>query len=424
MASSLRKVVSFFNDPTLTDGWYTFAPEPSGGNPHYVGDTNTKWVRIWIVWHWVQPMAGYEIGVDPPNFQALTAPGQPYYGYPLPSAYLASVDAQISLANQNGVAVLLCTTGYPTWVNPETYATCGPPAGANDVSYGRPQTSCFPDDLSTSSPWAFWIYELLSRYSVTVSPSRFISILEFVNEPNYGLWPQVELSGAPPVQLRSTGVAVCDVLLMYGSAQAMLGLANWEIILAGPTTADYNGPTNNQYTNYLDFTSSLLALFKSVNFTAGPDFVWTHHNYNDVIYDRGPGSLSGQTMMLASNVVSALNSGGWTGSSLGLFLTEGGARREQISTVWPEGFNGIAPSPTYTLEQLDSIQAQLVSRLWARCNNDTVGEGAQIGMFPNWGMYSYNPALFDTGLLDTYQSSVPDRERPVYSFWKGLPGVL
>ena len=76
MSSYLRKCLAFlpsnsYSHNAYQSNFYSFYQgTPAGGtspsnafpNPFYVNDTNTRWVRIFVNWHELQPYPGYAPG--------------------------------------------------------------------------------------------------------------------------------------------------------------------------------------------------------------------------------------------------------------------------------------------------------------------------------------------------------------------------
>lgn len=259
------------------------------------------------------------------------------------------------------------------------------------------------------------------------------SAVEFINEPNYEMWPQDTGD--------TNGYSVCLATAMFSTAQGVASIVRqlWgggSPLMAGPATADIRqiGTKPHQYsTQYAEFTTSLAQNLKNAQF-ADAGFLWSHHNYGDFLYDRGPDSITPKSLasnpadhsLHAATVRDILATYQWRGRPCAqagqptVWLTEGGANRNLFINAWPNGFNGIFPSSgAYTASQLDAIQQQLVQRAYQRLANDLSGGGLGIAMFTNW--LTYSATDLDSGLADPI--AIGQRARPVYFTWKGLPSV-
>ncbi len=181
-------------------------------------------------------------------------------------------------------------------------------------------------------------------------------------------------------------------------------------------------------TDYAAFTDALLSALTSRGFLGDPAFIWSQHNYADILYDLGP-AVNGthlytagqayQTNRAATTRMKLVN-GGWSGYSdantgpQSVWLTEGGADIQKVSDTY---YGTSYPNSFAT----DAYQraADLSERAWIRVHNDNANSGGQnggsgIGLFSNYLWYS-SAYPNDTGLCEPSYSGAT---RKSYAKWK------
>jgi hypothetical protein len=352
------------------------------GNVYALSGTQTPWVRLWIDWPSAQPT---------PNAFDMS--------------YFAKIEANIAQAKALGLGVILTSHRFPTWANTEPWD----PADRGD----KQMELRYPSDVSTSSPWAFWIWVLAARYNPVTRPlgsGTYVDVLEVLNEPNLAWWPQLEPSP-------STGLKVHRYAAkMMQTAREMTKQTQNAPLLMGPAMSDIKG-SNRQRTDYQEFMTALLTRFQQIAFTPDSTVIWSQHNYGDVTYDLGPGTATTTANQLQEPTVNRarwahqkLVSSGWAGygaSNGYLFLTEGGITTENAKLKYG----------AVTAQDVENVRASLMYRSFKRMQDATIGAG--VLLYTNYLVYG-GPNVgekYDTGLLTP--TSV---RQPTYDTWSCLPG--
>ncbi len=198
----LRKCISI-GGPQTENGRHDYNLH---GNRDYFLASNTRWIKMWVDWRYLQPTA--PASRDASWAQLNTAQ----------NGALPSLDRQIRAVNNDSdwlsskgrgrMAVMLTVYQQtPDWASTRDAADL--PA-AHNRGYDRK----FPARVDMSSPWAWFMDHLLARYKSGVAanprgPHRpdagdrggydpwygnpyraYIAGIEIVNEANYLFWPQ------------------------------------------------------------------------------------------------------------------------------------------------------------------------------------------------------------------------------------------
>jgi len=372
--------------------------------------SGSHWVKLWLRWDQVQPRPPTEI-----EWAQVAEPSNP--GYP----FLRSFDAQIALARSQDppLGVVLTLYRFPQWSNGTASLVEGTPTerafephdrltraqhGAGDPeNRRRPLAFRVPPmaHLQVDGYWGRWVRFLLERYE------RYGDgvVLELLNEPNLQWWPQhgPSVTGDPfdpgPPEAARRAARMMDTAQRIAAERAS------PTPLAGPAVADYpesellRGDTRT-FTAYDSFIVQVLDELDALRFRASGKLIWTHHNYVDMMLDRGSGG-NGRNRAAA---VRELLAGRWSGwpqdgrrSDLpGLWLTEGGVdlRSGRVRADVAE-------------------QARLVGRNLERMA-DRRGDGVGIGMVTNY--LNYTELHYDTGLRGALEQG--GARRPVGDVWR------
>lgn len=417
---------------------------PSGGyrNIGFYQETQTKKVRLWVSWKWLQPYVQTQNPAADTNLY--TNPQHSYsWSYSAlgsPADYVASLDQEISVARQYGLHVILTLYEFPRWANgtadkPDNWDPYGqytgePPKPINRLTAsGQVKSIEFypPWDVGVSSPWGRIVEFLIARYR------NQLYFLEIMNEPNNQWWPQKQQDGVTPNNLN------CTVAQMMQTAQTIKNAYGGLPRLMAPAVNDLVGDDRGQ-TDHRSFIgpgpASIIQALDYFNFQAAADFAWSHHNYEDVTKDRGDGSLNnnpgfdgnGPGKTYAHGVRNRLKSwADWTGwpraepNDPYVMITEGGTR---LSTLRSYYYDDTTPESTILAKQ-----AALIERNWKRMKGDadpaySAEDSPGIGMVANYTWYG-DPG-FDTGLIRPYDPNVapnlppntPPQERPAYETWE------
>ena len=380
------------------------------GNRTFLRDTRTRWVRLWADWPTLQPTRGtWDAGK------------------------LAALDAQIAQAQLDGQKVILTLYRFPTWANgtaamttDELAATMPDRRTANQADTSAKSVLFrVPDDVGPQSDFANFVASLVNRYSRNsaqrASAWSIVDVLELANEPNLQWWPQMSpsTSGDPYASSGGAGItAPAAAAQMFVTGQQITNNYGGEPILAGPGMADQTD-TNRLKTGYASFANRLLDSLAAAGFTAGPRFLFTHHNYTDVTYDQGAGSTSPDAASQPTRQTNRAADmrrrlvGRWAGWPVGdaanpqLFLTEGGVTLGNLASKW-----GLTTAAAQRAKQADLLQ-----RNWNRMNSGP--DSAGIAMVSQYLFYT--DPNYDSGLNDAYESG--GAKRPAYFTWRGLPSV-
>lgn len=406
MASDLRRAVVLGPAGCIYPG----SPQDytAAGNAAFFRETGTRWARMWADWPTLEPTAGQ---IDAAKFAAL--------------------DAQIARARRDGLRVVLTPYRFPTWANgtasytPEQLAATMPDRRTATQSDASARSLLFrpPDDVSATSPFGRFVDRLLARYGrgnlSRPSLDAVIDVLEVCNEPNLQWWPQQGPSTAttdPPGAYGQGPIIVHQkVAQMFVTAQQLAAARPLSPLLAGPGCADVTN-NNRLSTAYDSFANRFLAELKTLGFTAGSQFAYSHHNYTDVTYDQGPGTTGPdptRTKNFAADMRKRLITNGWAGwpngssADSGLLLTEGGVTLASIASASRWNISDRSA-------QL-AKQAELLQRNWDRMNAGPDSAGISMVSQYLW----YTDPNYDSGLCDT--SEAGGAKRPAYATWRSLP---
>jgi hypothetical protein len=394
MASTLRRCVALGPAGVIHPG----SPQDyrTGNNRFWLGDSGTRWVRLWPDWPSLMP-----------------SPDQ------LDPTCVAALDAQVAQARADGLHIILTPYRFPTWANgtdamtPDELAATMPDRRAADQPDARAKSVLFryPDDLSAASAFGRFLRLLIDRYATS------FDVLELCNEPNLQWWPQQGPSRTPDPYGAGPIVVHEPIVRMFATAKEIACELGSDIVLAGPGSADLTA-SNRLRTGYHSLAERILTSLAAAGVVPGPRLAWTHHNYSDVTYDQGPGSTApdaatnpARQTNLAADMRRRLV-GRWAGWPAGdpvepqLMLTEGGATLASMRARY-----GL----TDPAEQRRK-QAELIERNWNRMASDG-GDGAGIAVTTQYLLYS--DASFDSGLCEPFDAG--GATRAAYDTWKGLP---
>jgi hypothetical protein len=342
-------------------------------NAAFYAETNTTWTKIWADWPTLQPTATTPLGQ---NFGGL--------------------DSQVQAANAAGRGVILTVYRCPTWAG----TTSTGPGGRQAVFH-------VPNDTSTTGPWAQLLQHLMVRYSSSNPGAQgTVWFIEICNEPNVQMWPQQNSDGSLAMG--------CKAAQMMETAQAihdgMGGALPW---ILGPGTSDTVAASSPTVTRYDEFVTQVLETLRSVQWVAGPNTIWSHHNYTDIEDGRfGTPQSNPSGFCIAQDVRARLANQryhwqGWQGAGESpplVFLTEGGTRWPVLRDHFGQGLSDA---------QVEGIQASVIGNAHLRLQN--TGDGVGIGMFFNYLFYT-DPS-FDAGLR---YALPPGNARSAYSTWAGF----
>ena len=379
-------------------------------NVDLLTSTHSRWVKVWARWDQIQPLPPSAVEFDRLDDPEAN-PGQPF---------LAALDAQVRVARSLDppVGVIVCLWRFPSWSN-GTGALADGEGGDLDFfpqdrlkranfEAGDPNASIKPlayrvparEVLLPEGAWGRWVDFLYRRY---MRHGEAVA-LELANEPNIQWWPQREPSGGGDPFQQGELASARSAAVMMATAQEIAESNRERMLIAGPGTWD--GPKGDPsvigdsrlYTDYATFTEALLDELEALGFSAGPQFVWTQHNYNDTIYRHG---VAGAPRNRAAHARELLV-GRWDGygraGSPEVWLTEGGADLRAKLVAGDR-----------------RKQADLVRENWDRMA-DAQGDGAGIGMVTNY--LGYSAPSFDTGLRDPLDAG--GASRPVEATWRRL----
>lgn len=287
---------------------------------------------------------------------------------------------------------------------------------------GKKNRRRLPDDVSTNSPWGWWIGNLFARYKNTNGVTNgdathngpnptgnpfgnavgaFVNAIEFVNEPNYLCWSNTAQRNASNQWIvdpqSGENLMVCRIAQMFQTAEYYsYGYAGPAVI--GPATHDtaasYLQP---DVFDYLRFTQQVLNAL--ANWRPRVYVGWSFHSYREV-------KVNDPAMTLTKNQINSLYSGAWKGPSADRFVW-----------ITESGYNIGTPTPSVTQE---TTQRDLVVANYGRLLNisevylttthslhDVVG-----GLFCS--------GLFNPGLNPTLPNSIIGHERLLYAWWQAL----
>lgn len=267
----------------------------STGNRSYIlsGSHPTDVVGLWVSW------AAIQQGSPPPtslwdSFNQLNSwPGW------------AGLDAQIHTANADGRQVMLTIGHYfPDFSNGNRWAEYIAPGSKEHQSGPQNRNYVYPDALDANSPWAWFIWYLLSRYLRgapinAVGPHQpgsgepssvqygnttqaYVDYIQPMNEPNL-LWrPQVNTDGV------SRSVLYCNIASAMQTAVSVSaffvnrsGFPYYGAKMLVPGVADVrNNGNGTSATEWGTFTQNILQNLS--NWTPPAYAGWAMHNYQDI----------------------------------------------------------------------------------------------------------------------------------------------
>jgi hypothetical protein len=377
-------------------------------NRTFFAETGASWVRLWADWPTLQP--------DPAR-----APDDPA-GAGAP--FLAALDDQIRVANEDGIKVLLQLYRFPLWVNglealgiqrntdaeiSFAYADrIAPAAWAAYLAAGRDPSrvnpsrralefALPPEGVGPGSAWASFFAFAYDRWHLgRRGTGPYVHGFELVNEPNFQWWPQrAPASGLNPFALGELTVQGPLAQMMHTAAGIAAGLGGDTLLLA-PSFADseLGGRTVTQYD---ELAPRLLDALAALGHVAGSTEVWAHHNYTDL--ER---RLTDTKLQRLRSLITGRWSGLANGTGPAVWVTEGGVRLARMASYYP------------TEERL-AAQALSWRLGWDRHVTDD-GAGAGVGMLAQYTTYA--EPRFDCGLLEPWPAIV---RRPAYDVWASLP---
>lgn len=333
--------------------------------------TNTGWLRLTVPWDKIAPYGPNNPATDPSPL-----PGGPA-GFTVAN-YVAALDAQIGLANQLGVGVILVFDAFPQWAN-----------GIND--HLQP-----PSDTSVGSDWWYYLGWIIQRWSILTPPvppatsHPYATVVEVCNEPNQA-W-----NGLTAAQKTIT------VGRMMNAGQSFVSAGYFTPLLGAPALADRVDGTAD---DSVSFTNALLGYLSTNGFPAfgsssAGSWIWTQHNYGDLEHGTANGWERAQAIR------SRLKAYGWRAWPSGdptqpyVFITEGGVR------VGSSPYGGSASS-----------RAARTGVVYNHVHNDSVAGGEGLAMVTNFLDISITNPAGDCGLRESFS---PYNPRPVYATWAGL----
>ncbi len=213
--------------------------------------------------------------------------------------------------------------------------------------------------------------------------------------------------------------------MMRLAQQVAASLGGFPIML-GPAVSDIRGSSRLR-TDKKVFVDSLLSRLEVLGALNLPSVCWSQHNYDDVTYDRGPGSPTGNIELGTLDTRARLTSHGWRGwptqnaADPRMLLTEGGVTLQDVMAKYGQGGSLTTDRggnvPPISQSQYLAKQAALLERAWNRMRTNT--EGAGVGMMTNY-LFWTDPN-YDSGLVDSPTNSPPNGAiRPAYNTWKSL----
>jgi hypothetical protein len=438
--------------PGLNGDWwspadYRYVHPTYGSNADMFQATGTTWIRLWAPWNVMQPYSDVQLGVPVPETNPEPADGTEARKRLNAWRAVEVLDREISAARSRGLEIILCAWRCPPWANGTASQAADrdskdPARMASEFSYRHAdrmrkpvyqewqQTGDltlahkdleykFPTFLDSTSPWATFIRFLYDRWRPgRATGGGWITALEVCNEPNLQMWPQQD----PSLTSDEFGVGNlsvhCSVAQMMQTAMTIAAAYGNEVHLAGPGTWD--GVAANETvigrmrTMSDDFTPYVIGALDASNSPAISKFMWTHHNYGDLDWQRR--STSNNVAHLTRTQLQ----GAWTGYSEGagpiVFVTEGGAHLKTI---------GDRLGVSQTSAAAKTEQAALVSRNGSDMNqadgSTSVGDG--IGMICSFTMYGEQglngqASGQDTGLRD--QVNAGGAARPAFTSWGAI----
>lgn len=440
----------------------------------YYAGTNTGWIRFWADW--------FDLQTEGPQF--IRTPVLRALDQNIEQAKQAGL--RVILTSRR---VILTSRSYPLWANgtgrlvtnpndsnaPFINPTDGcviklavdkptlltrpdpvnglrtrfpifrPPGEPANVCTG-PASVSYDFNVGEGSDYYFWILFLATRYNPTnrqlpppgpfgtiplpaVPAAATIDCLEFVNEPTGAEgWPQ---RAADPTAY----IAPAVVANMFRPARIIrerdLAGVRGPLML-GPATQDHLGADTLTITSAQSFTEKLLDDLRGTRrFRETRNFIWTHHNYNDITRkrDAAPTSTGGlnptrptrtNSAALVRNKLAAHRWKGWPRNQLGnprVFLTEGGAIRARFNLTQRSG-EADADFAARLTTYRDCEQTKRLRYMYERMRRER-GIGRGIALFTNW-LFNQQPGSLDTGLVDPVGPTGTGRKRRAYNTWRRL----
>jgi hypothetical protein len=410
----MRKMVSLGGT-----GWWHWDCSPNDFRQRYTNNaivgTDTRWIKLWINWYELQE-----------NFPAAGNSWQEMWHHLSSLGRLRVLDDQISLANRNGIGVVLTVFHeYPTWAN-GGYGAPNP--------HRKPANRRFPD-CKSNRPWGWFISYLCARYKrgapvndpgprvdrgvdghIGNPYGAWLNFIEFVNEPNYTHWPQSAAACNTVEMFRTADEAAAYWVGQHSFTAQSPGLLGPATTDREPTPGSWDGDARSvviadnerDYTPYHQFVQDVLSLLRG--YAPRHSVGWSHHNYIDILNPtnfrdgRFP-DLAEVDRRRFDHVMSKMSEHGWGGMPLGIFLTEGGLKMPAPATGDADGW----------------WEDQQVHRLYRNFHAMKRAGGAWM-----WTQHTINDAA-GTAYRYAIRRNAPQcgqgSDRPAYSYWQNLPGM-
>jgi hypothetical protein len=399
-------------------------------------------IRFWVDWPSLQPTGGLAFGevVDADHGKRLLG-----------------LDEQIRLANQDGLKTILMPYRYPRWVNgtehinqafgwdnffykpgdraalttwrnwhtdpnnwPKTLALA---TSIRALEYELPlEDNPGPESKYGHGPgskWAGYVEALFDRYVAHGDSYGRADYFEVVNEPNLQLWPQrspTTLTGDVYAQFAVDGSrltahkAVAEMMLTMDQISRRYSP---RVDLIAPSTSDTDVRTAARRSTIAvpwrlvempdgleHFVPSLLDELDGIGFEAGPNWIWSYHNYNDA-------ELTGDRVTALRETIRHR----WKGRTLDggpmLFSTEGGIRL--VRAAAKERLTVSNPAHAARIRELQALMLDEAFHLHRR----STGVGAGVALFTQYTLRA--DPNFDCGLREAGGD-----ERKAFGVWCGL----
>jgi len=240
-----------------------------------------------------------------------------------------------------------------------------------------------------------------------------------VNEPNLQVFPQRSASTATGDLLARFEVAGSALTAQKSVAEMMATMDHIarqyspRVALLAPSTSDTDvrtaarrstiavpSPFATMPDGLEHFVPALLDELDRIGFQAGPDWIWSYHNYNDI--ERG-----GDRVTALRETVR----GRWHGRTLDggpmLFSTEGGIRLVRMAARL-----GVPVNDARFSGPIRDLQARVLGEAF-RLHRRSTGVGAGVALFTQYTLNA--DSGFDCGLREASGA-----ERPAYPVWCGL----
>ncbi len=392
----------------------------------------TSHIRFWVDWPSLQPRKDIAFG-DPAN----------------PDHFkLTGLDEQIQLAKQDGLKTILLPYRYPRWVNGTE--NINQPFGWDNFLYKPADRAALStwrnwyldkDNFSRAltlgrgiraleyelpaeghgpeSAWGHWVAALFDRYVTNSDRFGRADYFEVVNEPNLQVWPQrspTTLSGDVFTQFELEGSQLTvhkAVAQMMATMDRLSGRCRHRVGLIAPSTSDTDVRTAARRSTIAvpsswaempdgleHFVPSLLDELDAIGFKAGPKWVWSYHNYNDI-------ELTGDRVTALRETLRHRWHGRTQDGGPMLFSTEGGIRlvraaaREQLDLA-----------NAANAARIRELQALALDEAFRRHRQRT-GVGAGVALFTQYTILA--DPNFDCGLREATGG-----ERGAFGVWCAL----